>query len=186
MTVTFVVTSFEKTEKGNWFVPHKQNHHSHHCKQQFSISVLLLLTLLNPSIHDNFMPVIWCCVSWFCPQLTPSLHPSLLRLHFLCNVIHVIYMLRLERKTVPFPLQIYSIFLLENWRTGLEVFHMQWHQLLCFRISTDVSMNLNYSVSSSCCCQHAYLNWKSEVFNFESNHIMEHTSCQKGRRKRMK
>lgn len=35
-------------------------------------------------------------------------------------------------------------------------------------------------------CPQVYLSWKSEVSSCASNQIMEHTSCQKGERKRMK
>lgn len=35
-------------------------------------------------------------------------------------------------------------------------------------------------------CPQVYLSWKSEVSSCESNQIMEHTSCQRGERKRMK
>lgn len=144
--MTFVVRSFGKTEKGNWFLPHKQAPIPTIASSSFQF---VYYSSWHSWIHqaDNLiMPVTWSCVY---PQLTPSLQPSLLHLHFLRNVIHVTYMLMQERKTVPFPLQIHSIFLLETWRTDLEVFHIQWHQLLCFRISTDMSMNLNYSISSS-------------------------------------
>lgn len=163
MTVTFVVTSFGKTEKENWFLPQKQATILTTASSSFQF---VCYSSWHSWIHqaDNLiMPVTWSCVSWFSPQLTPFLHPSLVFFHFLHNVIRVICMLMQERKN-PFPLQIYGIFLLEIWRTYLEVFHMQWHQLPCFRIFTDMNMNLNYFISSNCYCQHVYLSWKSEVF----------------------
>lgn len=55
-----------------------------------------------------------------------------------------------------------------------EVVHMQWHQLPCFRIFTDMSMDLNYSISSSCYCQHAYLSWKSKVLLWEQSYYGTH------------
>lgn len=73
-SMTFVVTSFGETEKGDWFFPHKADHHSHHCKQLFSIHMLLLLALLNPSSDNLIMPITRSLV---CPQLAPSLQPFL-------------------------------------------------------------------------------------------------------------
>lgn len=139
-SVTFVVISFGKIEKGNWFLPHKR-----------ATFPPLQATVLNSCVWTcpprSIKLIISLCLS---PGLGSrgsvlSWHPLFSLLHFLCNGIWVIYMLTQERKTIPFHQQIYDLFLLETWRADPEVFHVQWHQLLCFKISTNRNTNLSYS-----------------------------------------
>lgn len=185
-SMTFVVTSFGKMEKGSWFFPHKKATTPTIASSSFQFTCYSSWPCWIHQADNLITLVTWSWVSQFCLEWAPSLQP------FLCYLL--ISFVMLFRSPMCWYKKEKLFFFLSKFITFsfLKPEEQIWKFLICNDISFCVleypqawvwirSVPYEAAVDSP----QVYLSWKSEVSSCESNQIMEHTSCQRGERKRI-